>query len=249
MNNTVKMSVKCALLLSLLGTNISLSYAAPTYDDVLKQFETLKAEKDKSFNDASLAKERFDKYNSDTTVDLQTQTDLNQKTKDLVNAVIAEIDTTSNDNKAKLEDIKNDIVNHKTQLDKNNTKLIDTKVQFESIYNATNSNINANSKGIANNKEMVNGLQKQFSNLKNEFADYKTATNGAIAGVAAMGMLTTPQGIGHTAISAGAGYYGGETAIAVGVTHNIDALTIRAGASYSTGSSQPVLGAGVGYEF
>lgn len=253
MNNTINMPVKFALLLSLLGSNISLSYASttslPTYDEIVKDFDKIKAEKKKAFDEADAIVEKYKKYNSDTRERLEKETNLNQITKDLLSDITAEKETMLNDNENRVASIENDADNNQKQFNINNKKLIDTKANFESIYNAGNSTINDNSKSIANNKEIINGLQKQFTTLKNEFEEYKTATNGAIAGVAAMGMLTTPQGIGHTAISAGAGYYGGESAIAVGVTHNIDALTIRAGASYSTGSSQPVLGAGVGYEF
>lgn len=110
-------------------------------------------------------------------------------------------------------------------------------------------NLQNNASDIAHNNDIAMGLKTQFDDFTTDFDAHKKATNGAIAGVAAMSMLTVPKGIGNTALSAGTGYYNGQSAFALGITHRINAVTLRAGATYNTGSKEPSVNATIGYDF
>lgn len=237
MKNIVNPAVKFALLFSVLSANITVSYADAEKD----KFEKIKSESAKISKDGLDNKVIFDKFIDQAKKDLAS----NQDELTALEKIGADVLGSAGHMQADFADIQKQVEKNQPNLNKS----INETSTLVNVYDPLLSGHEKNRNAFAKNNEIVKGLQKQFNNIKDEFKDYKKATNGAIAGVAAMGMLTAPQGIGHTAVSAGAGYYGSQSAIAVGVTHQIDALTIRAGASYSTGSKQPVLGAGIGYEF
>ena len=106
--------------------------------------------------------------------------------------------------------------------------------------------IDHHSKEIANNREAIKNLNKNFADLKDKVDDNRKKAAAGIAGVAAMaGMPQVEQGK-RFMLSAGVGGYDGEQAVAVGfstrLTHNVVA---KAGVSATT-QSEVVWSAGAG---
>lgn len=106
--------------------------------------------------------------------------------------------------------------------------------------------IDHHSKEIANNREAIKSLNKNFADLKDKVDDNRKKAAAGIAGVAAMaGMPQVEQGK-RFMLSAGVGGYDGEQAVAVGfstrLTHNVVA---KAGVSATT-QSEVVWSAGAG---
>lgn len=155
----------------------------------------------------------------------------------------------ANDNIKLVKEVNKDSLDRYQKKITTGKSMIDSNAQqLDSIDNYQNTANNVSS-SIAHNKEIGMGLKKQFDDFSNDFSAHKQFTDGAIAGAAAMTMLTVPKGIGNTAISAAGSYYNGQSGVALGVTHRISSVTIRTGATYNTGSKEPSISAAIGYDF
>lgn len=241
MKNTVKTAIKVAFLLSALGGNASISYAQTSAPDQVEPSEITDLSNEIA-GTINILKGSNDNFNK-----LEKEIKSHEKDWDNFDSAnfyrkqAAELSLSDSEKKYK-EEVFDKMAQQNIVINEHNDLLNNVeKTLFEAEQQQ---------KGIAKNKEILTGLQKQFSDFKNEFKDYKVGTNGGLAGVSAMGMLATPLNEGGTAISAGAGSYGGQSAVAVGLTQRINSTTIRAAASYNTGGIEPIVAAaGVGYEF
>jgi autotransporter adhesin len=110
--------------------------------------------------------------------------------------------------------------------------------------------ITSNAKGIKENKAAISGLRSDFDAMAKDYNSFKKQTNGAIAGMAAMSNIPQPYSVGKSMIGAGVGHYNGESAISVGMGYRYsESVTFKASVASSTGEIEPIIGAGVGYEF
>lgn len=140
-----------------------------------------------------------------------------------------------------IDNLEKDVTTNKSMM-KLNDKRMDAIANHQS-------NASDLSSSIKHNKEIGMGLKKQFDDFVDDFDAHKQITDGAIAGAAAMTMLTVPKGIGNTALSVAGSYYNGQSGVALGVTHRLNSVTLRAGATYNTGSKEPSVNATIGYDF
>ena len=87
--------------------------------------------------------------------------------------------------------------------------------------------------------------------MAKDYNSFKSQTNGAIAGVAAMGQLAQPYGVGNFNVGVGAGNYNGESAIALGMGYRAtENMTLRGAVSASTADDmKPIVAASVNYEW
>ncbi|MDK9762478.1 YadA-like family protein [Vibrio sp. D420a] len=114
--------------------------------------------------------------------------------------------------------------------------------------NATTSAVN--STHIAQNTASINQNAAEIKDLRKDLERQSKELSGAIAGVAAMSNIPNAQGVGNVAVGAGVGYYNSESAIAVGASYRYsDAVSAKMSMSAQSGNFDPVIGAGVSYEF
>ena len=86
--------------------------------------------------------------------------------------------------------------------------------------------------------------------MAKDYNSFKKQTNGAIAGLAAMANIPQPYSVGKFSVGAGVGYYENENAISVGMGYRYsENLTFKASVASNTGDVEPIIGAGVGFEF
>lgn len=123
--------------------------------------------------------------------------------------------------------------------------------QNRSDIKVNSARIDQNSARIDKNATDIKDLRQDFESLSKDYYSFKEKTNGAIAGVAAMGQIPQPYGVGNAMIGAGVGAYDGEQAIAVGLGYRYsESVTMRAAIAANSGNDmEPVIAAGVGYEW
>lgn len=111
--------------------------------------------------------------------------------------------------------------------------------------------IGKNRTAIANNTTRIEGLEKNFEALSKDYYSFKEQTNGAIAGVAAMGQLAQPYGVGKINLGVGVGSYNSEQAIAVGMGYRYsETTTMRAAVAANSGNDmEPIVAASVNWEW
>ena len=104
---------------------------------------------------------------------------------------------------------------------------------------------------ILNNQDKIKGLRADFEQMADEFDDYQSKTNGAIAGVAAMGQIAQPYGVGKANFGVGVANYDSEQAIAVGMGYRYsETVSYKGAVSANTGEDmEPVIAASVNWEF
>lgn len=238
----MKNTIKAALLLSVLSANVTLSYASapsniPEVVDIL-----------------AVKSEIYDK-SSDFQLKTDTVVDENGEWDPIIQYLLQSKDDVDLVNKTVLEEIDfferaliiaSRNTPNTADIAKNSALIEEMKTKLAPKLNE----LKQQSKEVANNKAVLIGLQKQFNDFKNEFNEFNAGTNGGIASISSMGMLSTSLNSHDMAVSAGIGHYSGAQAVAVGVTKRINSITVRAGGSYNTGGLQPIVAAaGVGYEF
>ncbi len=145
-------------------------------------------------------------------------------------------------------------------------KRVDTYAQESRGFIETNAgNIEQNKSDIYSNRKAISGntaaigkntadikdLRQNFENLSKDYYSFKEQTNGAIAGVAAMGQLAQPYGVGNFNVGVAVGDYSGQQAIAVGMGYRYsENVTVRAAAAANSGNNmEPILAASVNYEW
>lgn len=238
----MKNTIKAALLLSFLGANITLSHASePTNTllpiDIVAVQTKVNQESEQLLKNTKNFVDEKDTWSNLIRDMAPTVNAIEKATSDFHFAVNEFTEAVST---ARIDIlVTEDIAKNSTSIEEMENKLSTQLAEFKQ-----------QEKDVANNKAVMIGLQKQFSDLKKEFNDFNAGTNGGIAGISAMGLLSTPLGENDMAVSAGIGHYSGAQAVAVGVTKRVNSTTVRAGASYNTGGVQPIIAAaGVGYEF
>ncbi len=90
----------------------------------------------------------------------------------------------------------------------------------------------------------------ECENITNQTADSKEY-NAALAGIAAMASIPWTTHYGnkyHTSVGVGGGYYAGENALALGVNHQFEQLSLTLNVSKSVRTSTAV-GAGAAWSF
>ncbi len=111
--------------------------------------------------------------------------------------------------------------------------------------------IGKNTTAIGKNTTDIKNLRQDFERLSKDYYSFKEQTNGAIAGVAAMGQLAQPYGVGNFSFGAAVGNYNSEQAIAVGMGYRYsENVTVRAAAAANSGNNmEPILAASINYEW
>lgn len=110
--------------------------------------------------------------------------------------------------------------------------------------------INDNTTAIGNNTKAITNLRSDFERMAKDYREFKTKTNGAIAGMAAMANIPNPYTVGKFSFGAGVGHYESEGAVSVGFGYRrTENLTFKASIASSTGDFEPIIGAGMAYEF
>lgn len=119
-----------------------------------------------------------------------------------------------------------------------------TKGMFENRtqINANTGEILSHSRAIADNKAAIDhnsaridGLNKNFSALRDEVSENKKQASAGISGAMAMANIPQVSGSQRVAIGAGVGGYDGENALAVGVSFRVSpAVTVKATVSDDT---------------
>ena len=163
-------------------------------------------------------------------------------------------------NGQKIEQHTAQIETHRTHINNNTVKNHQQDLQIkraEAVFKDLDENVPnftkqviKNKNDISGNRELINGLQAQYENFKNDYNDFKKTTNTAIAGIAAIATLPQPYGVGKANIAFGVGHYKSETALSVGMGYRAsEQLTFRFGGSVGNKFKHPVVSAGLGYEF
>lgn len=168
---------------------------------------------------------------------------------------------TLEDHDVRITENKESIEVNSGRLDQHQEKLVSHDVRISENASGVSRNeasimknrdaISDNKANIAQNKEDIMDLRKGFEDMAKDYREFKSQTNGAIAGVAAMSQLGKPYGVGNMSLSVAAGHYAGENAIAIGAGYRpSEHLSIQAGVAANSGDNmEPVIAAGVTYEF
>ena len=141
-----------------------------------------------------------------------------------------------------------------TQVSKNTSTLVaqnKTLVSHDTRISTNAKNITSNTNRIANIEGDVKNLRQDFEKLSKDYNSFKKTASAGIAGVAAMANIPTAYGVGNVAVGAGIGSFNGEQAISVGVSYRAnEAIAMKASIAANSGSNvEPVIGAGISYEF
>lgn len=136
-----------------------------------------------------------------------------------------------------------------------NSNAVDS-LQTVSAYTATKTLVNdarisSNSDKIAQNTKLINKNTADIADLRVDLERQGKELSAGIAGVAAMANIPHMQEAGQFSVGAGAGYYNGESAVAVGLGYRVNnSLTTQLGVSANTGNDiKPIVGAGVAFAF
>lgn len=123
------------------------------------------------------------------------------------------------------------------------TNTADIKTNTAGIYR--------NEQAIGKNTADIKDLRQDFENLSKDYYSFKEQTNGAIAGVAAMGQLAQPYGVGNVNVGAAIGSYESQQAIAIGMGYRYNEnVTMRAAVAANSGNDMnPIIAASVNYEW
>lgn len=119
--------------------------------------------------------------------------------------------------------------------------------QIQSLATNTNSQIRSTQARVNDNTASINKLNSNFSSLKRTVDDNRKEANAGIAGATAIASMPQVKSGDSFMVSAGAGTFNSESAVAVGASFNAgDHTVIKAGVSADTQSD---FGAGVGIGF
>lgn len=119
--------------------------------------------------------------------------------------------------------------------------------QIQSLATNTNSQIRSTQARVNDNTASINKLNSNFSSLKSTVDDNRKEANAGIAGATAIASMPQVKSGDSFMVSAGAGTFNSESAVAVGASFNAgDHTVIKAGVSADTQSD---FGAGVGIGF
>lgn len=119
--------------------------------------------------------------------------------------------------------------------------------QIQNLATNTNSAIRSTQSRLSDNTASINKLNSNFSNLKSTVDDNRKEANAGIAGATAIASMPQVKSGDSFMVSAGAGTFNSESAVAVGASFNAgDHTVIKAGVSADTQSD---FGAGVGVGF
>lgn len=119
--------------------------------------------------------------------------------------------------------------------------------QIQNLATNTNSAIRSTQSRVSDNTASINKLNSNFSNLKSTVDDNRKEANAGIAGATAIASMPQVKSGDSFMVSAGAGTFNSESAVAVGASFNAgDHTVIKAGVSADTQSD---FGAGVGVGF
>ncbi|WP_254663906.1 YadA-like family protein [Hafnia alvei] len=119
--------------------------------------------------------------------------------------------------------------------------------QIQNLATNTHSAIRSTQSRVSDNTASINKLNSNFSSLKNSVDDNRKEANAGIAGATAIASMPQVKSGDSFMVSAGAGTFNSESAVAVGASFNAgDHTVIKAGVSADTQSD---FGAGVGIGF
>ena len=180
-----------------------------------------------------------------------------QVNRDQINVNSADIATNKagiETNAAGIATNKVDIATNKAGIETNAAGIATNKVDIATNKTGIETNAQAivsNTSGINKNAADIVDLRQDFEALSADYYSFKEQTNGAIAGVAAMGQLAQPYGVGNINVGVGVGSYAGEQAIAVGLGYRYsDVTTLRAAVAANSGDDmEPVVAASVNWEW
>ncbi|MFA9487976.1 MULTISPECIES: YadA-like family protein [unclassified Mannheimia] len=185
-----------------------------------------------------------------------------------VNSVAEATDKNAMDiveNKAGVASNKANIAKNKTATETNKTKIDGNAAKIRSNTDALVNKVDVTNfdtlKGqvttlatqvsdITPTKARVSALENRTTVLETRVNKLDKNLSAGIAGTAALSMMPTAGEKGAHYITAGAGHYNGQQAIAIGLTGNSNSgkFNYKVGASATT-SGSPVVGAGVGYRW
>ncbi|QLB41789.1 YadA-like family protein [Mannheimia pernigra] len=162
----------------------------------------------------------------------------------------------STTNKADIAKNKKDIAANKEHVDvltdtviANKVDIVHNKAKIHMLETSVNSFQNQ-TLDLTSTKTRVSALENRTSALETRVNKLNKNLSAGIAGTAALSMMPTAGEKGAHYITAGAGHYNGQQAIAIGLTGNSNSgkFNYKVGASATT-SGSPVVGAGVGYRW
>ncbi|QLB43905.1 YadA-like family protein [Mannheimia pernigra] len=155
----------------------------------------------------------------------------------------------STTNKADIAKNKKDIAANKEHVDVLTDTVIANKVDI--VHNKAKIHmLETSTLDLTSTKTRVSALENRTSALETRVNKLNKNLSAGIAGTAALSMMPTAGEKGAHYITAGAGHYNGQQAIAIGLTGNSNSgkFNYKVGASATT-SGSPVVGAGVGYRW
>lgn len=173
--------------------------------------------------------------------------------------VLGKLNDNSNDIailKANKANVEADIAENKKNIAANKediNELANTAIanRFNIIHNKVKIHmLETSTLDLTSTKTRVSALENRTSALETRVNKLNKNLSAGIAGTAALSMMPTAGEKGAHYITAGAGHYNGQQAIAIGLTGNSNSgkFNYKVGASATT-SGSPVVGAGVGFRW
>ncbi|MEF1301501.1 YadA C-terminal domain-containing protein, partial [Vibrio owensii] len=121
---------------------------------------------------------------------------------------------------------------------------------------ALSTRINDNSTRITDLDNKFTGeverLDQRIDTIEWKIEDVEKRMSGGIAATAAIAGMVQPKYVDETMVSVGTGYYNGQSALAIGITHNYSektAFKFAAAADSASDWQKPVISASVGFSF
>lgn len=182
---------------------------------------------------------------------VETQTERSDERIDVLAAVAKQEAVKTEENR--IRSVKNERVNT-ARIDHNQAGI----QQNTASINVNSKNIAHNSTRISDNSARIDRNAAAIENNKNEIKDLRQdfekmskEMSGGIAGVAAMANIPQVRGVGNVSVGVGIGHFNSESAVALGTSYRYnEQVTAQFSVSANTGNDiQPVIGAGVNYEF
>lgn len=166
-----------------------------------------------------------------------TASDKADKAQNTADKAVAGVNNVKNDVKV----VSRDVANNSIRIQRNEERIDGA---YAGIYD-NRKNIEANRQAINKNTKAIQQLNRNFNDLRDKVERNNKDMKRGVAGAAALAGMPQVGQYGDFMVSAGVGYYKGETAVAVGASGRINSnVVVKSGVAFTSGEA--VINGGVG---